>query len=275
MPDIYDILLSDLPQGIMLCLKNSDRHREDAQILAEKERYPSAIPQLFIAIEEFGKAVFLTAHIIKIKKIAHKDAEKYFTTHRLKLKLFFDYLNGIEGYEQATGKNTWIQLKEIISNEQDYKLRMLYVDYERNKIYNNSERGKTTWWDPNFIWQLMFFNGFDTNLSLKTKYDELKKDLETAITHFRFSPHYDVVCKVQPKKRPNIQDIMILLDYHFLLKDISAQRTIGVEQNKIIINLSPHKSQKNWINEDFLSSIKKELNLIYPKFNAEVKIFEK
>lgn len=275
MTDVYDISLNDIPKGIILCLKNSDRHREDAQILAERERYPSAIPQLFIAIEEFGKALFLTSHIIKTKNIVHKDAKKYFTAHAPKLQLFFNYLDGIKDYKQATGNNTWIQLKEIISSEQDYKLKMLYVDYEKNKTYDDIKRGKTTWWDPNFIWQLMFFYGFDTNWSLKTKYDELKKDLEAGITHFRFSPIYEVICKVQPKKRPNHQDIQVLLNHHFLLEKTAVQRSTGIEKNKIVISFTPSKSQCHWINLDLLKTIKKELEQIYPTFTADIQFFEK
>ena len=152
-------------------------------------------------------------------------------------------------------------------------LRMLYVDYDGHRNYDN-KRGKTVWWDPNFVWQLIPFEDFDTNLSFKTKYDALKKDLETAITHFRFSQIYDVICKAHPKKKPRIKDIQILLDYHFLLKNTHTQQTIGIEKDDIVIYLTPQKSQ-SWINESLLNSIRKELKSKYPEFSSEVQFFEK
>ena len=106
--DTYDIPIGNLPEGVILCLKNSDRHREDAKILEEKQRYPSAIAEIFVSIEEFAKALFLTSHIMKTKDVEHKDGKIYFTQHLPKLELFFDFLKTIDNYEQKTGKNTWV-----------------------------------------------------------------------------------------------------------------------------------------------------------------------
>lgn len=58
----YDIPYTDIPRGIELSLKNSDRHRADAEFLAKEERYNSAIPLITLAVEEFGKALWLSEY---------------------------------------------------------------------------------------------------------------------------------------------------------------------------------------------------------------------
>lgn len=266
--------LGHIPKGVLLCLKNSDRHREDARILAEKDKYPSAIVSLFISIEEFSKALWLAGYLIKTKDIEHdEDGNKIFGSHRPKLDFFFDYVDKIEGYERATGKNEWVKLSEIISDEQDYKLRMLYVDYDGNRDYDK-RRGKAVWWDPNNIVQLMWVGDYNTNFSLKTKYDELNKDLEFAISYFRKSPLYNVIMKVQPPKTPHAAEIITYLNNHFVLAKGHVQITAGVEKKTIRVDLGIRKTQ-TWINENLTMTIKNEFEKIYPSYTANVKVFLK
>ena len=68
----YDIPYADIPKGIDLSLKNSDRHRTDSKILAEEKRYNSAIPLVTLAVEEFGKALWLSEYFEKNMSISHK-----------------------------------------------------------------------------------------------------------------------------------------------------------------------------------------------------------
>lgn len=55
----------ELPEGIILSLKNSDRYFNDSKILVGKKRLSSANTLMFFAIEEFSKAKFLIDHFKK------------------------------------------------------------------------------------------------------------------------------------------------------------------------------------------------------------------
>lgn len=65
----YEIPYADIPKGIELALKNSDRLRTDAEILAVKQRYNSAIPLITLAVEEFEKAPGLLESDIDMDKL--------------------------------------------------------------------------------------------------------------------------------------------------------------------------------------------------------------
>ena len=77
----YEIPYDDIPKGIDLALKNSDRLRIDAEILAENKRYNSAIPLVTLAVEEFGKALWLSEHFEKNTSVPHKESERIFNEH--------------------------------------------------------------------------------------------------------------------------------------------------------------------------------------------------
>jgi len=91
----YDIPYDDIPKGIELALKNSDRLRMDAEILAEKERYNSAIPLVTLAVEEFGKSLWLSEYFEKNISVPDKEGSIIFNKHLPKIKKVLDYVENI------------------------------------------------------------------------------------------------------------------------------------------------------------------------------------
>ncbi len=77
-PNQYDIPYDEIPKGIELALKNSDRLRIDAEMLSKKGRYNSAIPLVTLAIEELGKAIWLSEYFEKNMSFPHKIGRSIF-----------------------------------------------------------------------------------------------------------------------------------------------------------------------------------------------------
>ena len=69
-----------------MALKNSDRLRIDAEILEKKKRYNSAIPLVTLAVEEFGKALWLSEFFERNTLVPHKESERIFNEHKPKIK---------------------------------------------------------------------------------------------------------------------------------------------------------------------------------------------
>jgi AbiV family abortive infection protein len=268
----YCIPLHDLPNGIFLCLDNSYRHRKDAEILVEKGRYNSAIVSLYIAIEEFTKALWFVAHLVRTKDIDEKEG-KHFTDHRYKLDQFFKYVDKIEGYKRSTGSNLFVKMAEKISDEQEFKLRMLYVDYD-GPLQKRTYWNYYDWWDPNYIWQISWVDDYDSNLPLSTRYEELKKDLEAAVTHFRGSELYKILWKNRPPPTPNIHSVITFVDNHFQLKNGTSQISGQANPKSIELQITPLKSQ-DWIDTSLLKIIEDDLKKFYKVNDVKVEFFLK
>jgi len=88
--DQYNIPYDDIPRGIDLSLKNSNRHRADAEILAKKKRHNSAIPLITLAVEEFGKALWLSEYFEKNTSILDKEGQYIFSSHRQRIQKVLD-----------------------------------------------------------------------------------------------------------------------------------------------------------------------------------------
>ena len=76
----YDIPFVEIPQEIELALKNSDRLRIDAEILAKKKRYNSVIPLITLSVEEFGKSLWLSEFFKK--KYVYTPQRRWFNFSR-------------------------------------------------------------------------------------------------------------------------------------------------------------------------------------------------
>lgn len=269
----YNIPKYDLLQGITLSLENSDRHRGDAEVLAEKGRYNSSIVSLYISIEEFAKALWLAAYLFRLKDVYDKIPENEgnnFTKHRYKIDLFFEYLEKIDGYQKSSGKNEFVKMAELIPDEQEYKLKMLYVDWNGREKPN---RFGEVWWNPNFIWQIAFFDEYSSNSSLTTKYNELKNDLEMAISYFRKSTLYQQIKKIRINI-PHTGNVIRFVEHHFLLQHTSGNISGHANSKEIRISLSIPKSA-NWVDDPFLKMIEEELRKNFNVNDVKVEIYQR
>ena len=191
----YDIPHDDIPKGIDLALKNSDRLRTDAEILAKEKRYNSAIPLITLAVEEFGKALLLSEYFEKNTSILSKEGRYIFRNHRQRIDKVLEYVKNI--VKSRTIKTREKYSEDNISNiseefdEQDFKERMWYVDYQ--KIQNSKfQWKKQPWKNPQYVEELNFDNNYNAEFgTLYYKYYELWRCAFHGIRKFRNSTLYE------------------------------------------------------------------------------------
>ena len=82
------IPIDELPEGIRLSLKNSDRYFKDSKILFNRGKLSSANTLMFLAMEEFSKAKILIDHLKKKKAVTNDNYKQYFRDHELRLGEF-------------------------------------------------------------------------------------------------------------------------------------------------------------------------------------------
>ena len=258
----YDIPYADIPRGIELSLKNSDRLRTDAEILAEKKRYNSAIPLITLAAEEFGKALWLSEYFEKNASIPHNEACPIFRSHRKRIDRVLDYVENI--VKTRTIKTIKEYSEDNISNipeefdEQDFKERMWYVDYK--KIQNPQfAYKKQSWKNPLYVEELAFGNGYNTEFSiLYYKYHELRRSTFYGIRKFRESPLYEKILSALPPEEFSFEKIISYIEKHFLLKDDIC--SIVGDELDMEIYITPNHS---WITPSLADMIKEHLQTKY------------
>ena len=156
-----EIPYSDIPKGIDLALKNSDRLRTDAKILADNQRYDSAIPIITLAIEEFGKALWLSEYFEKHISIPKNDSFEIFRNHRTRIDKVLDYVENIVKSRtiktrESFSEETFSKIPEEF-DEQHFKERMWYVDYQQTQNSDLTWK-KQDWKNPLYVEELAFGN---------------------------------------------------------------------------------------------------------------------
>lgn len=214
MEEQYNIPYEDIPRGIELALRNSDRHRTDAEILAKKKRYNSAIPLITLAVDEFGKALWLSEYFEKNTSILHKEGQHIFSSHKQRIKKVLDYVKDIVKQRtlQTRGqyrKEDPFHIPEEF-NDQDFKNRMWYVDYQKNQ---NSEVPwkKQSWKNP------LYIEGLTS--SLEYKYYDLWRCAYHGIRKFRRGELYQKIVNVLSPEELSLEQIRSYVQKHFLLDE--------------------------------------------------------
>lgn len=80
-------LLRDYDKGIRLSKENAERLIEDAKMLFESKKYPSAFYLAVIGIEEIGKALLLLKYKKEQKEITKTQWKNVFCFHQEKLRI--------------------------------------------------------------------------------------------------------------------------------------------------------------------------------------------
>lgn len=219
----YDIPYADIPKGIELSLTNSDRLRADAEILAEKKRYNSAIPLITLAVEEFGKALWLSEYFKKNAFIPHKEGRSIFRDHRKKIDKVLGYVENVVKSRTIKTRETYSEdrISKILEefDEQHFKERMWYVDYQ--KIQNPKVPWKKhPWKNPLYVKELDFGEGQNAEFGiLYYKYYELWRCAYHGIRKFRNSPLYDKILNSLPPEEFSFEQIASYIEKHFFLKE--------------------------------------------------------
>lgn len=274
----YDIHASSILRGIKLCIQNSNRHKQEAKILFENDCYQSSIVSLLIAIEEFAKGAWLYSVILlqtknesAIKDISDKNARPYFKLHRTKIRYFFNFVKRIPNYKVKSGVNKFIGMNEDIDNEQDYKLRMIYVDYVNRSTKRKRYGEIDGWLDPQYIPMIAFAEEEKQMAGLSTKYNELFEDLETAWEYFHKNMGYGEI-KSHILEIPDNGKIII-----FVKKQLNNQLMQIESETKgyaVKVTLCPQKNQK-WVTKELCHKIENAIKKSFQVTNVTCKIYQK
>ena len=246
------IPVSDLPEGIILCLKNSDRHYQDSQILNEKKHYPSAISNLMLACEELVKAKLLMMHFKDKKPVTKNEIKRYFREHEFRLDEFEKYFDDTVPNYPEWAKN----IKGRGKRQQDFKEKMTYVDW-------NGYR----WLDPLHHDDLQAISDeSEIETRLKNIYFVTRESFAQVWNALLHDPLIEEI-KLFPKsdKPTKLKVIQLAKD---ILNPFTIHVSIRVTDSKIQINVDPNYNNPKEVKQE----LKKRLRERFPKSNIEIKI---
>ena len=206
----YNIPYADIPRGIELSLKNSDRHRADAELLAKEERYNSAIPLITLAVEEFGKALWLSEYFEKNVSILDKEGVRIFRKHREKIDKVLEYVENIVKSRTIKTRSKYSEDSFHIPEEFDeqyFKERMWYVDYKKTENPKFLLKNQP-WKNPLYVEELDFGEGdYPATDTLSYKYYELWRCAYHGIRKFRDDPLYVKILNALPPEELSFEQI--------------------------------------------------------------------
>lgn len=153
--------------------------------------------------------------------------------------------------EKATGTNKTVGMNDEIQDEQDYKKRMLYVDYLNPNVKKSQYSDIQGWLNPLHIWMLNHIGEYDSMHALKTKFQELKQDFEFANNNFRESELFKNLSKFH-LDIPSPTTVGTFLQDHFQLRFVVT--SIGVKGYDVEIQIRASHSQ-TWINDSLIKTI--------------------
>ena len=254
----YDIPHDDIPKGIDFSLKNSDRHRADAEILAREKRYNSAIPLITLAVDEFGKALWLSEYFEKNTSILNKEGQYIFSRHKQRIQKALDYVEDIVkqrtlGTRKQYSEDDPFHIPEEF-DDQDFKNRMWYVDYQ--KIQNS----ETPWAEPSWKKQPwknpLYVNGLSS--TLEYKYYDLWRCAYHGIRKFRRGQLYNKIVNALSPEEFSLEQMRSYVEKHFLLDEkVISIGYDGLTMDIDIIPIDP------WITPILTNIIKKHIQKKY------------
>lgn len=246
------IPIKEIPEGIISCLRNSDRHHKDAEILNEKKRYQSAITSIMLSCEELVKAKLLMNHFKDKKPVSEIEIKKYFREHAFRLEEFEKYFHDTILDYPEWAKN----VNGVGKRQQDFKEKMTYTDWLG---YN--------WHDPSYYHDLPALSDeseietrlkniyFVTRENFVRVWNALIKDpLMNDIKRF---PKFD-----KPTKLKIIKIASDYLDPHTILV------CVRVIDSKIQINVDPNLGDPNKIKQELKAKLRKR----FPDATIEIRI---
>ena len=256
----YDsIPLHQIPEGIVISMKNCERYLEEGKVLEKNDHYASALVSLMIATEEFSKCIFLLEHFKEGNDIPQgNELDAYFSKHPIRLAKFHEVFN--KNLPSFDYNQNWARFDKMRGEFDQYsKLNLMYVDW-----LNYS------WHDP------LKYTGIaslpDQQLvttQLKSSYDFLKIELEILIKTTKQGRDY--VKAISSKKVDNISTQKI----HDMIKEMYGDNIISpsVEltpaHKKISIKIKPINDV---INQENNLKLKKKIEKRFNGFSATIEL---
>lgn len=236
------IPLTEIPQGIQLCIKNAERLYDDGKFLSENNRVQSAKVNLILAKEEFAKALFLLSWYKQKKSIPKTRVKEYFQFHLVRLKEFKKYLGDIQNLPVS-----------IFEPEYDRMMREYhtYVDW----------KGKGNWFSPINMVIEPFFEMPKMDLNWAEKFD-----LETAYTKLSKDEDFQRIMKMK-RSRPPSQETHLIIE-KIIGKNIPTKTE--VTNDRILVKIKP----KQEVTRNQLEEIRESLDKKYSNYKVKVRFGE-
>lgn len=255
----YDsIPLHQIPEGIVISMKNCERYLEEGKVLRKNDHYASALVSLMTATEEFSKCSFLLEHFKEGNDIPQgNELEAYFSDHKIRLAKFheifqknlpsFDYNQAWANFNKTRGKS-----------DQRIKLSLMYIDWLNYSWHNPLESiGIVPSPDQQFV-----------TTQLKGSFNILKLELEILINTIKQDSSY--IEAISFKKADNISTHKINVMIEEMYGDnIPTSLELTLAHKKVSIKIKPINDA---INRENNLKLKKKIEKRFNGFSATIEL---
>lgn len=240
-----------LPNIIKTCIKNYQRHRNDSKILFENNSYPSAVTSLLYSVEELAKVLLLLPYY-KRKEDVHEDyVRKLFRDHQYRFQEFQKYFHQSLPSNSISTDMTDSFTKMIGSAEQDYKEKMIYVDWIDNRIH-----------DPTYLEQFMITNESDAEHFVKAKFEFTKIDINQVLYKLSQDPDVQTLLNEKDVDLPTNYKLIQIVKEYFGSEKVPIQ--VEMKGKQITIKLD---SKHRLVTEEIKKTIRNDLQTRYPDYD--------
>jgi len=253
----YSIPLHQIPEGVVISMKNCERYLEEGKVLEKNDHYASALVSLMIATEEFSKCNFLLEYYKEEKDIPQDKMKKYFSNHKIRLAKFHEIFN--KNLPFFDYNQNWARFDKMRGESDQYnKLNLMYVGW-----LNYS------WHDP------LKYTGIvslpDQQLvttQLKSSYDFLKIELEILIKTTKQGRDY--VKAISSKKVDNISTQKIQGMVKEMYGDnINSSVELTPAHKKVSIKIKPINDV---VNQENNLKLKKKIEKRFDRFSTTIEL---
>lgn len=244
-----------LPNLLKTCIKNYQRLRRDSEILFANKSYPSAVEKLLEASEELSKVVILLPFYKRKADVPEEVVRKIFRDHNYRFQELTKYLH--QALPSPMGMDFIENMANMMGNaEQDYKEKMIYVDWIDNKIH-----------DPTYLEQFMITKESDAEEFVKMKYEITKINLNTILQKLSQDPDLQSLLSESDKELPSLFKVNQVLQQYFGEAKVPTKSEI--KGKKLTVRLD---SKHGLVTEEVRLLIKKHLEAQYPDYEISVKL---
>ena len=253
----YSIPLHQIPEGIVISMKNCERYLEESEVLEKNDHYASALVSLMVATEEFSKCNFLLEYYKEEKDIPRDKMKEYFSKHPIRLAKFHEIFQ--KKLPSFNYNQSWANFNKKSGELDQYiKLNLMYVDWLN---YSWHDPLKYTGITPESDQQLV-------TTQLKSSYNFLKIDLEILINTTKQDSSYIVAISSKKVDNISIQKIQGMIEEMYG-DNIPTSLEFTPEHKKISIKIKPINDV---INQENNLKLKKKIEKRFNGFSVTIKL---
>ncbi len=162
-----------IPNGVIISLKNSLRLLDDSILLASHSRYKIAIVISILASEEFSKSLILSEYFRNDKFVKPKEAKLIFSNHHYRLaELERFFHEDIMGFEKNS--STYAFMSANAEHYQSTKERYIYADWIKNN-----------WLDPELVKSYKVYSTFPEKDNETALYEEFLQNANELLSNIK------------------------------------------------------------------------------------------